>query len=98
LKKIDISGTITAINNNSSTSINGGKIATGTLSASKITTGTLNGNNVSITNLKAGNIVSGLVEGLIGAIPQILTAAVEIITNLVQGLINSLPSIFDAFS
>lgn len=57
--KIDISGTITAINNNSSTSINGGKIATGTLSASKITTGTLNGNNVSITNLKAGNIVSG---------------------------------------
>ena len=57
--KIDISGTITAINNNTSTTINGNKIATGTLSASKITTGTLNGNNVSITNLKAGNIVSG---------------------------------------
>lgn len=57
--KIDISGTITAINNNTSTTINGNKIATGTLSASKITTGTLNGNNVSITNVKAGNITSG---------------------------------------
>ena len=57
--KINISGTITAINNNTSTSINGGKIATGTLSASKITTGTLNGNNVSITNLSASNIKSG---------------------------------------
>lgn len=57
--KINISGTITAINNDTSTSISGGKISTGTLSASKITFGTLNGNNVSITNLKAGNIVSG---------------------------------------
>ena len=57
--KVNISGMITAINNDTSTTINGGKIATGTLSASKITTGTLNGSNVSITNINASNIKSG---------------------------------------
>lgn len=57
--KVNISGMITAINNDTSTTINGGKIATGTLSASKITTGTLNGNSVSITNISASNIKSG---------------------------------------
>jgi len=57
--KVNISGMITAINNDTSTTINGGKIATGTLSASKITTGTLNGSNVSITNINASNIRSG---------------------------------------
>lgn len=57
--KVNISGVITAINNDTSTTINGGKIETGTLSANQITTGTLNGNNVSITNINASNIKSG---------------------------------------
>lgn len=57
--KINIAGTITAINNNTSTTINGNKIATGTLSANKITSGTLNASNVSIINLNANNINTG---------------------------------------
>lgn len=57
--KVNISGVITAINNDTSTTINGGKIETGTLSASQITTGTLNGSNVSITNLSASNLRTG---------------------------------------
>ena len=57
--KVNISGVITAINNDSSTTINGNKIETGTLSANKISGGTINGNNVNITNLNASNIKSG---------------------------------------
>ena len=57
--KVNIAGVITAINNNTTTTIDGNKITTGTLSASQITTGTLNGSNVTITNLNADNITGG---------------------------------------
>lgn len=57
--KIDISGVLTAINNDTTTTIDGNKITTGTLSADKITTGTLNGTNINIINLNASNLNSG---------------------------------------
>jgi hypothetical protein len=45
-----------------STTIDGGRITTGTLLADKITSGTLDANNVSITNLNVGNVTAGTLE------------------------------------
>ena len=50
--KINIQGTITAINNNTTTSISGNKISTGTINA----------NLVEITNLNASNIKTGILK------------------------------------
>lgn len=67
--KVNISGMITAINNNTSTTINGNKIATGSITASKIASNTITSNqvnssiittsNFSAQNISASRIRSG---------------------------------------
>ncbi len=46
----------------SSTTIDGGRITTGTLVADKITSGTLDADNVEITNLNVNNVTAGTLE------------------------------------
>ncbi len=67
--KVNISGVITAINNDTSTTINGGKIATGSITASKIASNTITSSqvnssiittsNFSAQNISASRITSG---------------------------------------
>ena len=67
--KVNISGVITAINNDTSTTINGGKISTGSITASKIASNTITSNqvnssiittsNFSAQNISASRIRSG---------------------------------------
>ena len=57
--KINIDGAITAINNNSTTTINGGKITTGTLSASAVNANSGTFNTANIPNLNASKITAG---------------------------------------
>lgn len=59
--KINLTGYITATNlaTAGQTTINGGNITTGTLSADRIYGGTINGSVVNITNLNASNINAG---------------------------------------
>lgn len=57
--KIEIDGVINAINNNTSTTINGGKITTGTLSASAVNASSGTFNSANIPNLSADKITSG---------------------------------------
>lgn len=59
--KVNISGVISAINNNTSTTINGNKITTGSITASQIKTGTITADKVSsdiitTSNFSAQNI------------------------------------------
>lgn len=70
--KVNISGVISAINNNTSTTINGDKITTGSITASQIKTGTITADKVSsdiITtsnflaqNINADKITSGTID------------------------------------
>lgn len=48
--KININGVISAINNNTTTSIDGNKITTGTLNANKINGGTISGSSINLGN------------------------------------------------
>ena len=67
--KVNISGVINAINNNTSTTINGNKITTGSITASQIQTGTITAdkvasdvittNNFSAQTINADNIKAG---------------------------------------
>lgn len=59
--KINLTGyvTLTNLSTEGQTTINGGNITTGTLSADRISGGTINGTNVNITNLNASNINAG---------------------------------------
>ena len=59
--KINLTGYITATNlaTAGQTTINGGNITTGTLSADRIYGGTINGSVVNVTNLNASNINAG---------------------------------------
>lgn len=67
--KVNISGVITAINNDTSTTINGGKIATGSITANKIASHSISTNQVSSSiittsnfsaqNINASRITSG---------------------------------------
>lgn len=70
--KINISGVISAINNNTSTTINGNKITTGSITASQIKTGTITAdkvssdiittNNFSAQNINAEKITTGVLN------------------------------------
>lgn len=70
--KINISGVISAINNNTSTTINGNKITTGSITASQIKTGTITADkvssdiittsNFSAQNINADKITSGTID------------------------------------
>lgn len=68
--KINIAGTITAINNNTTTTINGGKITTGTLSASAVNANSGTFNTANIPNLSANKITADTIN-----IARIPTAA-----------------------
>ena len=57
--KINIAGTITAINNNTTTTINGNKITTGTIDASKITAGTITVDKIEARTITADKIAVG---------------------------------------
>lgn len=62
--KINISGVINAINNNTSTTINGNKITTGSITASQIKVGAITADKINVTNLSSvssnlGNISGG---------------------------------------
>lgn len=70
--KIEIDGVMTAINNNTSTTINGDKITTGSITASQIKTGTITAdkvssdiittNNFSAQKINADNITTGTIS------------------------------------
>lgn len=57
--RLNVTGIITAINNNGTTYINGGKIATGTMNANRIGAGTIDASVIAVTNLNASNITAG---------------------------------------
>lgn len=54
--KVDIEGTITAINDNTTTTINGGKITTNTINGDRIVANTVNGNRLIANTVSAGAI------------------------------------------
>ena len=61
--KVNIDGVITAINDNTTSTIDGDKITTGTLNANDITTGTLKSNNyVANTSGTAINMANGSID------------------------------------
>jgi len=57
--KININGVISAINNNTSTTINGNKITTGTITASQVASDIITTNNFSAQTINADKITTG---------------------------------------
>ena len=57
--KVNISGVITAINNNTSTTINGNKIKTGSITSSQVNSSIITTSNFSAQNISASRISSG---------------------------------------
>ena len=60
--KININGVINAINNNTSTTINGNKITTGTITASQVSSDIITTTNFSAQSINADNITSGTID------------------------------------
>lgn len=66
--KIEVDGVMTAINNNTTTTINGNKITTGTITADKvssdvITTKNFNAQSINADNIKSGNLSADRISG-----------------------------------
>ena len=57
--KVNIGGVITAINNNTTTTINGDKITTGSITASKVASDIITTDNFSAQNINADKITAG---------------------------------------
>lgn len=57
--KVNIGGMISAINNNTTTTINGDKITTGSITASKVSSDIITTNNFNAQKINADNITSG---------------------------------------
>lgn len=57
--KVNIGGVINAINNNTSTTINGNKITTGSITADKVSSDVITTNNFSSQNINADRITAG---------------------------------------
>ena len=57
--KVNVEGVITAINNNSTTTIDGGRISTGTITANQVNSSIITTNNFSAQNINASKITSG---------------------------------------
>ncbi len=57
--KVNIGGMISAINNNTTTTINGDKITTGSITASKVSSDVITTNNFNAQKINADNITSG---------------------------------------
>ncbi len=60
--KININGVINAINNNTSTTINGNKITTGTITANQVSSDIITTTNFSAQSINADNITSGTID------------------------------------
>lgn len=61
--KIEIDGVLTAINNNTTTTINGDKITTGSVTADKVSSDVITTNNFNAQKINADNITSGTISG-----------------------------------
>ena len=61
--KVDVNGVVTAINNNTSTTINGNKITTGSITANQVASDVITANNFSSQNINADRITSGTING-----------------------------------
>lgn len=61
--KIDIQGTLTAINNDTTTTIDGNKITTGSITASKVAADIITTSNFSAQNINANKITAGTLNG-----------------------------------
>lgn len=57
--KVDVEGVLTVINNDTTTTINGNKITTGTITASQVNSSIITTSNFSAQNINAGRITSG---------------------------------------
>lgn len=66
--KVNIGGVITAINNNTTTTINGNKITTGTLNADKVNGGTISGSSINLGNGKFTVNTNGIMNATSGSI------------------------------
>ena len=60
--KVNIGGVITAINNNTTTTIDGSKITTGTITASQVSSDIITTTNFSAQNINANNITAGTIN------------------------------------
>lgn len=60
--KVNISGVITAINNNTSTTINGSKITTGSITASQVDSSVITTSNLSAQTINADKISGGTIS------------------------------------
>ena len=61
--KVNIGGVINAINNNKTTTIDGNKITTGSITASKVASDVITTNNFNAQEINANNITSGTISG-----------------------------------
>lgn len=61
--KININGVLNAINNNTTTTINGNKITTGSITASQVASDIITTNNFSAQNINANKITTGTLNG-----------------------------------
>lgn len=61
--KVNISGVINAINNNTTTTIDGNKITAGSITASKVSSDVITTNNFNAQKINADNITSGTIKG-----------------------------------
>lgn len=66
--KVNIGGVINAINNNTTTTINGDKITTGTLNADKVNGGTISGSSINLGNGKFTVNTNGIMNATSGSI------------------------------
>lgn len=82
--KVNISGVITAINNNTTTSIDGDKIATGSLSADRVDANSGTFNTANIPNLNASKITAGDISA-----DRMKANSITAINSLTTGKINA---------
>lgn len=61
--KVNIDGVLTAINDNTTTTINGDKITTGTITASQVDSSVITTNNLSAQNINGNQISGGTITG-----------------------------------
>ncbi len=80
--KVNISGVITAINNDTSTTIDGDKITTGSITANQVSSAIITTSNFSSQNINANKITTGTLNGNNVSITNIKAG------NIVSGTLN----------
>ena len=83
--KVNISGVITAINNDTSTTINGNKITTGSITASKVSSDIITTSNFGAQNINASKITTGTLNGNNVTITNLKAG------NITGGTLNGIP-------